>query len=170
MITIEEVGPECSKLLAELSCSTFLKAYKDTHSRANMESYCSSHYSEQKLKQDLSRKNTVAVIAFSMSEPSGFYVLKHHTCPIVLDGQASELKQIYVMPDHYGKGLGLELFTSAVEKVRLEGSRWLWLCVSDKNHRAKAFYNKLGFSSVGKGPDLEVGADTLSSSILCLEL
>jgi hypothetical protein len=45
-------------------------------------------------------------------------------------------------------------------------SEGLWLCVSDINHRAKAFYDRLEFKSVGEGPILKIGSDHLPSSIL----
>ena len=74
------------------------------------------------------------------------------------------------MSNYYGTGLGLKLFNNATEKAKAKGSKWMWLCVSDKNYRAQSFYKKLGFSISGSGPTLEVGTDMLSSSILRLEL
>jgi len=170
MLNFEKIGPEFTHLLAELCTETFTQAYEGVHSKQNLEIYCREYYSEKAIEESLSLDNTVAVVAFQEKEPSGFYVLKHHSCPIKLDGQASELKQIYVMSSYYGGGLGRKLFDSSVEQSKIDGSKWLWLCVSDINYQAQTFYKKLGFTQIGEGPTLLVGSDKLTSSILSLEL
>ena len=87
-----------------------------------------------------------------------------------LDGESSELKQIYILSGEYGTDLGKSLFENAIEVARSAGRKWLWLCVSDTNYRAWAFYKKLGFKSISPGPVLEVGTDQLSSTIMVYNL
>ena len=111
-----------------------------------------------------------AVIAYQNNTPSGFYVIKHHACPISLTGKNTELKQIYILADFYGLGLGGKLFRSAINQAISNGSDWLWLCVSDLNERALKFYANLGFEKIGTGPELIVGQDCLASSIMSLKL
>jgi ribosomal protein S18 acetylase RimI-like enzyme len=96
----------------------------------------------------------------------GFYLLKTHACPVPLDGKSTELKQIYILSDHYGKGLGKMLYEDAINTIKQNGSSHVWLCVSDINHRAKAFYNKLAFRAVGTGPVFIVGSDRLTSTVM----
>ena len=87
-----------------------------------------------------------------------------------LDGESSELKQIYILSSEYGTGLGKFLFESASEVARNAGRKWLWLSVSDINYRAQAFYKKLDFQSIGPGSAFEVGTDQLSSTIMTCNL
>jgi ribosomal protein S18 acetylase RimI-like enzyme len=75
-----------------------------------------------------------------------------------------------VLKQYYGAGISNGLIDCAIETADLHQSVWLWLCVSDKNHRAQRFYQKLHFEKIGKGPVLIVGQDKLNSSILALKL
>lgn len=157
-------------MLSDLSIGTFIQAYGDVHSWQNIQRYCRRHYSEAAAKEVLLQDDTLAVVAFRGTEAAGFYVLRHHPCPLAPDDPASELKQIYVLSAHYGSGLGRQLFEHAADAARQNGSARLWLCVSNANLRAQAFYSKLGFTAIGAGPALEVGTDTLPSTVLKLAL
>jgi len=170
MFTLKTIGEESSELLSRLCKETFVQAYKDDHTADDLESYCNDNYSVGAIKGSLCLNNTSTVVAFQESEPAGFYVIKHHQCPVELSGECTELKQIYVLSNYFGGGLGSNLFSNLIEVARTNGSSWVWLCVSDINYRAQAFYNKLGFDEVGKGPTLVVGSDRLSSSIFALNI
>ena len=97
-------------------------------------------------------------------------MLKHQACPITIGSESSELKQIYVLRAAYGGGLGRILYEHALATIRSAGHLYAWLCVSDINYRALAFYDKQGFAKVGTGPVLEVGQEKLPSSIFALKL
>jgi len=43
------------------------------------------------------------------------------------------------------------------EVLQDAGASWMWLVVSDLNHRAQSFYRKRGFQPLGNGPELIVG-------------
>lgn len=170
MITLEHIGIESANLLSELSIKTFREAYKELHSQANLNAYCRDNYSPASMESLLAQNNTEVIVAFNNTEPSGFFTIKHHRCSHQPDVESTELKQIYVLSSYFGSGLGSKLFDSAVKQSKNNGSEALWLCVSDTNYRAQSFYNKLGFSRVGDGPELIVGDETLSSSILILSV
>ena len=93
-------------------------------------------------------------------------MIRHANAPHTLDGPAAELKQIYVLADEFGTGTGRHLFDTALADIKNAGGEWVWLTVSDRNHRAQAFYEKQGFSRIGPGETITVGDDTLRSSIL----
>ena len=156
--------------LAELQAIAFTQAYADVHSPENIEAYCAAQYSSEIAAIDLSSEKTVCCVGLLNLELSGYYMVKHQACPVALGSESSELKQIYVLSSVYGRGLGKALYQHALATIRSVGHRWVWLCVSDINYRAQAFYEKLGFEKVGSGPILEVGKDKLPSSILALEL
>ena len=168
MFTLKKIDSTEAELLSKLCTETYMQAYKGVHEQHGMDSYCHNHYGISLIESLLSADDTEVVVAYQGAEPAGFYVIKHHPCPVVLTGQSTELKKIYVLSEYFGNGLGHELFNSAVNHAQNNNSKWLWLCVSDINYRAKAFYEKTGFSKVGQGPDLIIGKDTLSSSIMAL--
>ena len=166
MIDIKPVGKNQAEQLANLQADTFRQAYSNVHSTEDLEAYCLAHYTPKIAEVDLSSAETVCCMGYINAEPSGYYMVKHRDCPITLETKSSELKQIYVLSSAYGKGLGSALFDHAIASVRASGSERVWLCVSDINYRAQAFYTKLGFTKVGVGPILQVGKDSLTSSVL----
>lgn len=156
--------------LTELQALAFKQAYSDGHSPEDIEAYCLAHYTTEFAKIDLASQNTVCCVGLLDSEPTGYYIVKHHAPPVAPDLKSSELKQIYVLSSAYSSGLGRALYEHALATIRSTGNKWVWLCVSDTNNRAKAFYKKLGFTLIGTGPVFEVGKDRLSSSILAHEV
>lgn len=170
MFEINLMEPGQAAQLAELQALTFKQAYSDVHSPEDIEAYCLAHYTAKFAEIDLASQGTVCCVGLLDSEPSGYYMVKHQASPVALDLKSSELKQIYVLSSAYGSGLGRALYDHALAAIRSTGNQWVWLCVSDINHRAQAFYKKLGFALIGTGPVLEIGKDRLSSSILAHEL
>lgn len=63
---------------------------------------------------------------------------------LVLDG-------ISVDPSARGRGVGTALLSAAVDKARRIGARALSLSVVDANHRARALYERQGFTPTGGG-------------------
>ena len=170
MYTFRKVGLESANELVRLWSKTFAQAYHNMHSMENIRAYCSKHYSTEEATTVLSCRQCHCVIAYSENMPVGYYILKHQQCPTPLDGDSSELKQIYILSSEYGTGLGRMLFEHAFNVVRQANCSWIWLCVSDYNYRAQRFYKKLNFEPMEPGPILEVGTDRLSSTLMALRI
>lgn len=169
-INLVSVHSSSADILSKLSIETFKQAYSDVHSAEDLEAWCIQNYSLSACETLLAQPNVEATIAYRYKSPVGFYTLKHHPCPVVPHDISTELKQIYILKDYYGLGLADVLFNSAKDKAISNGSDWLWLCVSDLNHRALKYYTKMGFQKIGTGPGLIVGKDRLSSSIMSLNI
>lgn len=170
MIKIDRIAADRATQLADLQSLTFRQAYADVHSQEDIEAYCLAHYTYEIAEAELSSDRTVCCIGVLDTEPSGYYLVTHQACPVELGSESSELKQVYVLSSAYGSGLGRALYDHALATIQSAGRRWVWLCVSDINYRAQAFYAKLGFTKVGTGSILVVGTDELTSSLLALEL
>lgn len=168
-IRIERIGSDCAALFADLQVLTFKQAYSDVHSPEDIEAYCLAHYTSEIAAAGLSSEQTVCCLGLLNSETSGYYIVKHHSSPIDLGSKSSELKQLYVLSSAYNDGLGRALYDHALATIRSAGHLWVWLCVSDINCRAQAFYDTRGFAKVGAGPILDMGNDKLKSSVLALE-
>lgn len=52
---------------------------------------------------------------------------------------------LYVHPSHWGTGAGEVLMTAAGDRLRLQGFRSAALAVLEANHRARRFYERLGW-------------------------
>ena len=60
-----------------------------------------------------------------------------------------EVRTIYLLPDHWGAGLGRRLMDTAVATLREAGYREATLWVLDKNERAQRFYAAVGWRPDG---------------------
>lgn len=170
MIDLRKVEKSFSHDLAELWTVTYEEAYKEEHTAENIHAYCAENYTVDAAMDALTNPDIVCKVAFDNHAPVGFYLIKHSECPVPLDGGSSELKQIYILADQYGSGVGKLLFDDALCCVQEAGRSWIWLSVSDRNLRAQSFYRKLGFSSLGEGPVFEIGSDRLTSTIMAREI
>jgi diamine N-acetyltransferase len=63
------------------------------------------------------------------------------------------VEQLAVFPPHQGQGIGRQAL-EYVEHSFAPRTRNLWLLVSGFNQAAQGFYRHLGFSEVGRVPDL----------------
>lgn len=75
----------------------------------------------------------------------------------------AEVYALYILPDHWRKGIGRALLRDAA--LRLKGKRQSALClwVMDKNQRANAFYKALGGQRIGK-KQVEIGGRLLTDA------
>lgn len=170
MIELRRVDPSFAPDLAELWSTTFEEAYKDEHSAENIRAYCAANYTVDAAEAVLSDPRVFCRVAFRDRTALGFHLVKHHDCPAPLAGGSSELKQLYIRAGEYGSGVGRRLMDDAMGCVRNAGRSWIWLSVSDRNHRARSFYRKLAFKPLGKGPVFEVGTERLTSTIMAREV
>jgi GNAT superfamily N-acetyltransferase len=58
------------------------------------------------------------------------------------DGRSTEIEQVYVSPDHRGKGLGTALTRAAIDAAGDVEDLWI---VADDEGRPKQLYSRLGF-------------------------
>jgi ribosomal protein S18 acetylase RimI-like enzyme len=59
------------------------------------------------------------------------------------DGRSTEIEQVYVSPDHRGRGLGTALTRAAISAAGDDEDLWI---VADDEGRPKQLYARLGFS------------------------
>ena len=63
----------------------------------------------------------------------------------------AEMTTIYVDPEKWGQGFGKALSEAALQKARKGGFHEIILWVLRENHRARDFYERLGFQLDGAG-------------------
>jgi len=60
-----------------------------------------------------------------------------------------QLSQIYVASSHHGQGVAGALMDWTIATARAAGAKALLLTVWENNHRARRFYDRLGFVHIG---------------------
>lgn len=169
-IQLEKAGLHSVELLVDFLQTSFVDAYKDVHSPKNIELYFSQHYHASAQQKLLTNPDYDVFFAKKATRQVGVLMVHHHNCPLKKVLNASELKQLYLLPTEYGTGLGKYLIEKSFALTRERGNEWMWLCVSELNYRARRFYQKMDFKSIGKGPILKVGTDKLPSAIMLRQL
>ena len=97
IFTIKQAGPERAGELASPWFDTFRQAYEDVHTPENIRAYCDANFSRELALVALEDDMTVCSLAYKDDAPVGFSLVKHHACPVHLEGGSSELKQIYIL-------------------------------------------------------------------------
>jgi ribosomal protein S18 acetylase RimI-like enzyme len=64
-----------------------------------------------------------------------------------------EIVSIYLLPEYFGRGYGKPLLDSAIAELKGMGYKFIYLWVLEDNKRARAFYEKNGFTA---SPDRHV--------------
>ena len=80
----------------------------------------------------------------------GYLKLGPSALPVETDKRAVELRQIYVLKAHHGRGVAAALSEWAIDEARRQGFEELYLTVYVDNHRARRFYDRYGFEAVGR--------------------
>jgi ribosomal protein S18 acetylase RimI-like enzyme len=79
----------------------------------------------------------------------GYVKLGPPHLPFEPRGEAAELRQLYVIEEMKGQGVAPALMDWAIERARDRRADHLYLSVFTDNHRARRFYEKLGFEAEG---------------------
>lgn len=84
--------------------------------------------------------------------PHGLAVLRFRPA-IWADAPECYLAELYIAPDHRGRGDGRALLDAAVELARAEGAAWIDLNTSTDDTAARGLYTSAGFSNTEGKPD-----------------
>jgi GNAT superfamily N-acetyltransferase len=86
------------------------------------------------------------VVAESDEEVIGFA----RVGPVGDEGKVGLVYLLYVLPEHWGRGAGKALMEAAMEQLRELGMNEAVLWVLRDNHRARRFYEGLGWRADGR--------------------
>ncbi|WP_346320857.1 GNAT family N-acetyltransferase [Chitinophaga sp. YIM B06452] len=148
--------------LTMLEQQTFRDTFQDVYTPHDLEEFFSEKKSPAAVKAAFSQTGTMYFIISSEAQDAGFIQLNLHRQPdngTLLPEPVMELEKIYVLSKYIGKGLGKQLMDHAIKVARENFVRTLWLGVWEHNHRAKAFYEKEGFTAFGEH-SFKVGQQT----------
>lgn len=91
--------------------------------------------------------------AFQLAEEAGEAVGYVKLGPLTLPVESAagmELKQLYLLKAHHGKGVARKLFDWAVDEARQRQASDLFLTLYTQNERARDLYERYGFEPVGR--------------------
>ena len=111
---------------------------------AQLEKLCfSDPWSESSIASELSNPLSCWLVAVEGEKLAGYIGSQ------TVMGE-TDMMNVAVNPDFRRQGVAQTLILALVEALKAQGSHWLMLEVRDSNVPARALYEKLGFSEVGR--------------------
>jgi ribosomal protein S18 acetylase RimI-like enzyme len=159
---------EDAKTLAPLA----IKIFNDTFAAnplnkpEDMQAYIAEFMSVAAFEQELADKDSVFFIAESDGEMIGYAKLKENSIEdSVADANPIELCRLYVAQEFHGAGIAGRLMNECLAEATGKNYKTMWLGVWEFNFRAQKFYEKLGFSKVGKHV-FQLGSDPQTDFVM----
>lgn len=149
-LALELVPLDGAVALADLKAGTFLETFAADNDPAQVEAHLARELIPESVERTLKDERSSTWWLLDDGLPVGFLKVNRagaQTEPDLDDGL--EVEQIYVRASHHGQGLGGLLMERAISTARSEGFASIWLGVWEKNLRAIAFYEHLGFVPFG---------------------
>ncbi len=143
--------------LCEFAAATFPMACPSYITEEDIAAHCAKYFTVPNMQKHLDKEDHhlhlavaasgeiigyILLIAGDGVDPEGYKQL-HHFPALGID-------KIYVSSELHGQGISRALMDWAEEKARAEGFESLWLATNPQNKRAIRFYEKSGFSIIGR--------------------
>jgi ribosomal protein S18 acetylase RimI-like enzyme len=153
VITIRQASSVDAKVLTDLAYTTFWDAFAHHPKNApdDLAHYMRQAFNMEQIAAELSDEKSIFLIAELEGEAAGY-------AKIIIDNiedgitaeRPIELSRLYSHQKFLGQGIGQKLMDACFERAIAEGRDVMWLGVWEFNPRAQRFYEKNGFSIVGR--------------------
>jgi len=151
-LTIRPATLADTALLTDMSAVTMRDTFGPPYNPAELvEEYIQSAFSLPIMKAELADpKSFFFVMETPDGHPVGYAKLRRGRPPRRMkDRNAIEIQRIYLLQTQLGQGQGRMLMHHCLEWARNQGYTSVWLGVWERNVRAIAFYQKMGFERLG---------------------
>ena len=154
-MTIRPATVADATLLTVLATTTMREAFGPPHNPAELvDEYIRSAITLPILETELTDpKSQFFVLETDDRTPVGYAKLRQHAPPRQMPQPhrrtAIEIQRIYLLQTQVGHGQGRKLMSFCLDWARLAGHEAVWLGVWERNDRALAFYQKMGFVRFG---------------------
>ncbi len=151
-IVIRSATSEDANSMAEFASQRFKDTFGYIYDKDDLSEFIATNYNSHTFAKYISDSQMQNLLALNKAgEIIGYSQIGPMKLP--LEGyipNSLELYRFYVSDEAKGSGLAKKLFDNLMEFVRANKAPALYLGVWSENHRALAFYHKLGFEIVGK--------------------
>jgi ribosomal protein S18 acetylase RimI-like enzyme len=134
--------------LAELGASTFTHTFGHLYQPDDLAIFLKNH-TVGAWEKELTDPAFAVRVAELDGKMVGYAKLGPPHLPFEPRGEAAELRQLYVVEKMKGQGIAHTLIKWVIDKARDRRADHLYLSVFTDNHRARRFYEKLGFEAEG---------------------
>jgi diamine N-acetyltransferase len=141
--------------IASLGAKLFVQAYGPTHPEPERSRYLARTYSVDVMTRAIEDDgSSVFVAEDEEGEPIGYAHMAATTeFPEGVTGKSAfEIVRFYVDAAHQGRGVGAALMRTCCDAAKAAGGDVIWLQTWTEATWAVPFYERMGFSIVGKKP------------------
>jgi ribosomal protein S18 acetylase RimI-like enzyme len=171
-VTIRVASVSDATRLAELGALTFAETYAHANTEDDMRAHLDSVFSARARALELADVDRATWIAETSDPDSndptaiGYATVRRDSRADGIAFQApAELERIYVLQSRHGRGVGAALMDACVAQTQQWQCDGLWLGVWEKNPNAIGFYQRVGFSMVGK-KTFQLGGDVQNDFVM----
>jgi diamine N-acetyltransferase len=150
--------------LRELFAESFVETFGHLYHPADLQEFLDTN-SDAKWRANLSDPDVAIQVAEVGDSLAGFVELAPKKLPYETSAPALELRRLYLRSTAHGRGIADALMKWALHEAAARGAQELVLSVYVDNHRARRFYERYGFETVGKY-DFMVGSHADEDLIL----
>ncbi len=146
---IQPVDRRGLKVIHHIAVETWPVAYGHILKKEQLEYMLNRFYSSESLSKSMDEGHLYFVY-LENEIPLGFVSIQ-----FMDDGKSMKIHKLYVLPNQQGKGIGEKLFEKAIERMKKEGFKRLFLNVNRFNASLQ-FYLKMGMH-IQKEEDINIG-------------
>jgi len=150
-LTFRKATIEDTSKIVQLGADTFKAAFSAYHRPEDMASYLSANFTYESIRSQIEDVFSYFLLGYEGINVIGYAMLKDGAPPECVTGpNPIEIVRFYVTPEVIGLGYGSELMQHCLDEALKMGHKTVWLATWQKNERANHFYEKWGFTIVGK--------------------
>jgi len=151
MSTVRRANTADAAPLARLAERTFRAAFTDGNTRANMDAYCAKTYGPAVQGREIADPARRTIVCERQGELIGYGQLHLGRAPACVNAERpAQIQRIYVDAAFHGTGVAQALMSELLAIAASLDADCISLGVWEHNPRARAFYRKLGFETVGE--------------------
>lgn len=167
MLEIRRAQEADAAVLATFAERTFRETFAKDNTAANMDAYCAESFSVRRQRAEITGDVFVTLLGHHDGELAGYVQVcwEKHPEGIGNDLSPGEIRRIYVDQRFHGYGFGRQLLQAGADVLTGAGASIVWLAVWNQNHKAAAFYARLGFQRVGEA-EFQLGSERQQDLIL----
>ncbi len=158
--------------LVDLAARSFRDAFASENAKQDIDAYIGSAFTLEKFQEEFDTPNNIFLVACSgaSDNPVGYAKLRLSSRnSSVASESCMELERLYADSAVIGRGIGAALMRECIERATSLDCEVIWLGVWEKNDRAIRFYERHGFTTVGKHT-FTLGTDIQNDLIMCKSL
>lgn len=149
--TIRQAKLNDAEALAQLAERTFRETFAMDNNATDMDLHCAENFGADIQGKELQDPNYVTLLAEIEHQPVAFAQVRLHSPKACVTAQhPSELYRLYVDKAWHGRGVAQQIMAHILSTADQANADYIWLGVWEHNPRARAFYSKYGFHTVGE--------------------